>query len=71
MKKDYNNKFFGRGCSSAAPKRGCGIGPACKLLLFAVVALGLVSCSKDFLNRGSKIVFSDENFWTSEGNVKS
>ena len=42
-----------------------------KLFLLGAVALGLVSCSKDFLNRGSKVVFSDENFWTSEGNVKS
>ena len=42
-----------------------------KLFLLAAVASGLVSCSKDFLNRGSKVVFSDENFWTSEGNVKS
>ena len=42
-----------------------------KLFLLAAVALGLVSCSKDFLDRGSKVVFSDENFWTSEGNVKS
>ena len=42
-----------------------------KLFILGMVALGLVSCSKDFLNRGSKVVFSDENFWTSEGNVKS
>lgn len=32
---------------------------------------GAVSCSKDFLDRGSKVVFDDNNFWTSENNVKS
>ncbi len=42
-----------------------------KLLLAAMVAVVAVSCSKDFLDRGSKTVFTDENFWTSENNVKS
>ena len=31
----------------------------------------LAGCSKDFLDRGSKTVFQDGNFWTSENNVKS
>lgn len=35
----------------------------------AIVLLG--SCSKDFLNKGSQIIFDDTNFWTSENNVKS
>ena len=33
--------------------------------------LFLAGCSKDFLDRGSKTVFQDGNFWTSENNVKS
>ena len=38
----------------------------------AVLLVGaLSSCSKDFLDRGSKVVFSDDNFWTSGNNVKS
>ena len=37
----------------------------------AVLAGALSSCSKDFLDRGSKVVFSDDNFWTSGNNVKS
>lgn len=41
------------------------------LLLVAAASLVAVSCSKDFLSRGSKVVFTDENFWTSENNVKS
>lgn len=36
-----------------------------------MLCCSVISCSKDFLSRGSKIVFSDENFWTSESNVKS
>ncbi|MEG1511069.1 MAG: RagB/SusD family nutrient uptake outer membrane protein [Bacteroidales bacterium] len=45
-------------------------------LVVALSALSLfigifTSCSKDFFNRGSKIVFNDTNFWTSENNVKS
>lgn len=41
-------------------------------IILAVILSGvLFSCSKDFLNRGSKVVFSDDNFWTSESNVKS
>lgn len=41
--------------------------------VFAILAIAvlLASCSKDFLDRGSKVVFSDETFWTSENNVKS
>jgi len=45
-------------------------GGARTLAIFAVMAL-LTSCSRDFLDRGSKVVFSDETFWTSENNVKS
>ena len=41
------------------------------LLLVAAASLVAVSCSKDFLDRGSKVVFTDGNFWTSENNVKS
>lgn len=43
------------------------------LTAFLAIAIGAgaVSCSKDFLNRGSKVVFDDNNFWTSENNVKS
>ena len=36
-----------------------------------MLCCSLFSCSKEFLDRGSKIVFSDDNFWTSESNVKS
>lgn len=41
--------------------------------LFTALSLvaGVVSSCSDFLNRGSKIVFSDDNFWTSENNVRS
>lgn len=39
--------------------------------LAIAIGAGAVSCSKDFLNRGSKVVFDDNNFWTSENNVKS
>ncbi len=35
------------------------------------ILLSVVSCSKDFLDRGSKTLFQDGNFWTSENNVKS
>lgn len=38
----------------------------------AIIAiLVMTSCSEDFLDRGSKTVFQDGNFWTSENNVKS
>ena len=41
-------------------------------ILMAVVLSGIMfSCSRDFLDRGSKVVFEDGNFWTSENNVKS
>ena len=40
---------------------------ACTAALLHITA----SCSKDFLDRGSKTVFEDGNFWTSENNVKS
>jgi len=40
-------------------------------LAMAAAAITIVSCSKDFLDRGSKTVFQDGNFWTSENNVKS
>lgn len=39
------------------------------IYIAAIVLLG--SCSKDFLNKGSQIIFDDTNFWTSENNVKS
>ena len=39
--------------------------------LAVLLAGALSSCSKDFLDRGSKVVFSDDNFWTSGNNVKS
>lgn len=44
-------------------------------IVFATFAIALsstvlTSCS-DFLDRGSKTVFSDDNFWSSENNVKS
>ena len=41
------------------------------LLLVAACSLSVISCSKGFLDRGSKTVFTDDNFWTSENNVKS
>lgn len=40
-------------------------------LICGVTAIALTGCSKDFLDRGSKTVFQDGNFWTSENNVKS
>lgn len=40
------------------------------LLYIAALSI-LSSCSKDFLDRGSQIIFDDTNFWTSENNVKS
>lgn len=40
-------------------------------LFMAAAAFTITSCSKDFLDRGSKTVFQDGNFWTSENNVKS
>ena len=42
-----------------------------EILFAAMLCCAVSSCSKEFLNRGSKVVFSDENFWTSESNVKS
>ena len=39
--------------------------------LAVLLVWALSSCSKDFLDRGSKVVFSDDNFWTSGNNVKS
>lgn len=41
------------------------------ILIAILLGSALASCSKDFLDRGSKVVFSDDNFWTSENNVKS
>lgn len=41
------------------------------MLLSGAALLLLAGCSKDFLDRGSKTVFQDGNFWTSENNVKS
>ena len=43
-----------------------------KKITMAVLLCGILfSCSEDFLNRGSKVVFEDGSFWTSENNVKS
>ena len=42
-----------------------------KYILAAVMCGTLFSCSDDFLDRGSKVVFEDGNFWTSENNLKS
>ena len=42
-----------------------------KLTTYILAILLMASCSKDFLNRGSQIIFDDTNFWTSESNVKS
>ena len=42
-----------------------------KFLIYISAITLLFSCSKDFLNRGSQIIFDDTNFWTSENNVKS
>ncbi len=42
-----------------------------KLTIYISAILLLTSCSKDFLDRGSQIIFDDTNFWTSESNVKS
>ncbi len=36
-----------------------------------LLAVGLLSSCSDFLDRGSKVVFTDDNFWTSETNVQS
>lgn len=36
-----------------------------------VSTLLLAACSKDFLDKGSQVIFDDTNFWTSENNVKS
>ena len=67
MKKDYINASIGKKGNSIFYRTAVAV----RVFLLGLVALGTVSCSKDFLNRGSKVVFSDENFWTSEGNVKS
>lgn len=42
-----------------------------KFTTYILAILLMASCSKDFLNRGSQIIFDDTNFWTSESNVKS
>ena len=67
MKKDYINASIGKIGNCVLYRAAVAV----RVFLLGLVALGTVSCSKDFLNRGSKVVFSDENFWTSEGNVKS
>ena len=67
MKKDYINASIGKIVNCVLYRAAVAV----RVFLLGLVALGTVSCSKDFLNRGSKVVFSDENFWTSEGNVKS
>ena len=41
------------------------------VLICGAAMLFLAGCSKGFLDRGSKTVFQDGNFWTSENNVKS
>ena len=40
------------------------------ILLFSVAALILSSCAGDFLERPSKTTMNDENFWSSEGNIR-
>ena len=42
-----------------------------KVLASAVALMQLAPSCSDFLDRGSKTVFEDGNFWTSENNVKS
>ena len=42
-----------------------------KVLACAAALLQLAPSCSDFLSRGSKTVFEDGNFWTSENNVKS
>lgn len=42
-----------------------------KIIPYILTIMVLFSCSNDFLNRGSQIIFDDTNFWTSENNVKS
>jgi SusD family. len=49
-------------------KRSCIVIRYLAILLLSII---ISSCSKDFLDRGSKIIFDDNNFWTSENNVKS
>ncbi|MBR5856519.1 MAG: RagB/SusD family nutrient uptake outer membrane protein [Bacteroidales bacterium] len=41
------------------------------LYILMVWSIAITSCSKEFLNRGSQVIFDDTNFWTSENNVKS
>ncbi len=40
-------------------------------IFIMVSTLLLAACSKDFLDKGSQVIFDDTNFWTSENNVKS
>ena len=40
--------------------------------LFALTLILAVTTScEDYLNRGSKVKFTDENYWTNESNVKT
>ncbi len=41
-----------------------------KVLSLSLVLIVLLSCS-DYLERGSKVRFTDENYWTNESNVKT
>ncbi len=41
------------------------------LYIISLSILLLTACSKEFLDKGSNVVFDDTNFWTSENNVKS
>ena len=40
------------------------------IILLSVAALVLSSCVGDFLERPSKTTMNDENFWSSEGNIR-
>ncbi len=40
-------------------------------MLLLLLAGGMLTSCSDFLDRGSKVVFTDNNFWSSETNVKS
>lgn len=42
-----------------------------KILMLFLLALGVVSCEKDFLEVPPQDQFTDETFWTSEANVKT
>lgn len=39
-------------------------------IVLALAAVTLAGCSEDFLERPSKTTMNDENFWSSEGNIR-